>query len=372
MIFNQELRGGEDDTHGFEGLDFENYDEANTTISTDGYTCEEEDTNLALFHVAFVPVIYTLVFLLGLAGNSLMLIVLLQRLGHLRVTEIYLLHLALADLLFLFTFPFVVTQVAVGWVFGEFLCKITGLLRCLNLLCGSLLLACISFDRYLAVVHAIPSLHSRQPRIVHLTCVVLWALCLGLSVPDAVFRAVTESNDTNTHLFCFYKGIESNNWILVSRILTHVFGFFLPMVIMSYCYSAVVLTLCRSQRSLEKQGAIRLALLLTVVFCLCWFPFNLARLLSTLVQMGPLSDISCESRIMLKQALSVTECIGDTHCCLNPILYAFIGVRFRNDLLQLLAKWGCICIKAPALRSKNQSRASISEGITLTTSSNFI
>ena len=65
------------------------------------------------------------------------------------------------------------------------------------------------------------------------------------------------------------------------RLLTHVLCFFLPLGVMTYCYAAVAVTLHhsqRGQRSLEKEGAIRLAALVTAVFCLCWLPYNITML----------------------------------------------------------------------------------------------
>ncbi|KAK2846671.1 hypothetical protein Q5P01_009670 [Channa striata] len=96
----------------------------------------------------FQPILYSFIFLLGVAGNGLMITVLLRRLRFLRITEIYLLHLALADLMLLFTFPFEVVGCFSGWLFGGFLCKLIGLVKHLNIFCGSFLLACIGFDRY--------------------------------------------------------------------------------------------------------------------------------------------------------------------------------------------------------------------------------
>ena len=345
-----------------------NYTDSYNDSSRSSYSdCDQEDRWLQVFQMVFLPLVYSLVFVLGLAGNGLMVTVLLRRKGSLRITEIYLLHLGLADLLFLSTFPFVVAKEAVGWVFGVFLCKLLSVLAHLNLLCGSLLLACISFDRYLAIVHAIPSVHNRRPRAVHLTCALLWTICLGLSVPEAVFTTVIDHPASGPA--CSYEGIEGSNWTLLSRSLTHLLGFFAPLAVMGYCYSAVVLTLCRSQRSLEKQGAVRLALLLTAVFCFCWLPYNLTKLLDTLVIVGPLAGLSCDSKGLLMQSLVVSESIGYMHCCLNPILYAFMGVRFRKELLRLLGKWRLCRVCLPAQYS---SRTSFSEGLTATTNSKLI
>ena len=162
---------------------FSGYDNSSDDGSSEAgreFTCDDTKTGLQLFHAVFQPLVYSLVCLLGVVGNGLMLTVLLKRRRLLRITEIYLLHLAVADLLLLSTLPFVVAESIVGWLFGDVLCKVVGLLGRLNLLCGSLLLACIGFDRYLAIVHAIPSLQSRRPRSVHLTCLLLWLVCFVL------------------------------------------------------------------------------------------------------------------------------------------------------------------------------------------------
>lgn len=327
---------------------------------------------LLLYRTVFQPLVYSLVFLLGLAGNGLLLTVLLLHRAHLRITEIYLLHLAVADLLLLLTLPFAVVEVLTGWLFGDFLCKLLGLLNRLNMLCGSLLLACIGFDRYLAVVHAVSSLQSRRPRTAHITCALLWIFCLAVTMPNAVFLSVARSNDS-AKLMCYFNshGIHANDWIIASRCLTHLLCFFLPLVIMGYCYTAVVLTLYNSQQSLEKKGAIRLAMVVTLVFCLCWLPYNISLFMDTLVHLGVLPQKSCQDSA-LDQSLLITESIGFIHCCLNPILYAFIGVRFRKDLLRLLVGWGCRPVCASVLQTGGLNRPFVSEAATITTSSQYI
>lgn len=352
---------------------FENYlSEENLTENFtlfEDFTCEDP---LLLYHTVFQPLVYSMVFLLGLSGNGLLLMVLLQRRAHLRITDIYLLHLALADLLLLFTLPFAVTQMLTGWVFGNFMCKLVGLLNQLNLVCGSLLLAGIGFDRYLAIVHVVSSLQTRRPQTVHFICALLWLLCLALSMPNIVFCSVEARRVDQTWLQCHFNnyGIHSYNWLLVSRLLTHVLCFLLPLVIMGYCYTAIVFTLYHSQQNLVKQGAIRLAMVVTLVFCLCWLPYNITLFVDTLVKLEVLSQKTCHFRNALTLSLMVTESIGFIHCCLNPILYAFVGVRFRNDLLRLLTKHFPVC--GPLLCARCISKTWISEMATTTSTSQYI
>uniref|UniRef100_A0A8C4DD17 Chemokine (C-X-C motif) receptor 5 n=1 Tax=Dicentrarchus labrax TaxID=13489 RepID=A0A8C4DD17_DICLA len=271
----------------------------------------------------FLMALHIFIFLLGVAGNGLMI-------------TIYLLHLAVADLMLLFTLPFVVVENASGWLFGNSLCKLTGLVKSLSLICGSFLLAFIGCDRYFAIVHPMTSMQCRRRRTVHITCTFLWLVCLALSVPNVVFLTV-EEDWTTTLLTCSFHqyDIHANNWVLTLRVLDHV-CFFLPLAIMSFCYIAVVVTLFKSHKSLAKQF-VRLTLLITLVFCFCWLPYNITLLIKTLVDL---------------------QSLGLLHCCLNPFLYVFVGVRFRNELIQLL------CNLVLALRG--HSRPSFSDGATTT------
>ncbi|XP_076002063.1 C-X-C chemokine receptor type 5 [Genypterus blacodes] len=335
-------------------------------ITEDEYFCGE-DVDLKLFHAVLQPVLFSLIFLLGVVGNGLMMTVLLRRRTALRITEIYLLHLAVADLMLLLTFPFDITETFTGWVFRGFLCKLLGLLKSLNLCCGSFLLACIGFDRYLAIVHAIPSMQTRRPKTVHLTCCILWLVCLGSTIPNLVFLSVTRIATSESKLSCTLHahGNHAYNWDKAHQVLTHV-CFFVPLAIMSYCYTAVVVTLRNSQRSKEKQAAIRLALLVTIVFCLCWLPYNIALLISTLYDLNVISIKNCTSLAHLQPVLEVTQSLGLLHCCLNPFLYAFVGVRFRNELIQLLCKLGCGRVCLPFIRVQGHSRPSMTDGATTT------
>ncbi|XP_070685435.1 C-X-C chemokine receptor type 5 [Pempheris klunzingeri] len=328
--------------------------------------CDNEEVGLQTFHGVFRSVLYCFILLLGVVGNGLMITVLLRRWRLLRITEIYLLHLALADLMLLSTLPFDFNDVT-GWIFGVFLCKLVGLVKNINLLCVSLLLACIGFDRYLAIVHAIPSMQNRRRRTVHLTCTTLWLICLGLSIPTTVFLTVGGNTTNSSMLFCSYNdyGIHANNWVLALRVFDHV-SFFLPLAVMSYCYTAVVITLCKSRKSQAKQGAIRLASLVTLVFCFCWLPYNITLLIKTMTDLKVIEYQSCESYDLLIPALDMTKTLGLSHCCLNPFLYAFLGVKFRNELLQLLCKLGCGRVCMPFIRTQGHSRPSISDGATTT------
>ncbi|XP_048839435.1 C-X-C chemokine receptor type 5 isoform X1 [Brienomyrus brachyistius] len=296
-------------------------------------------TDMHLYEKVVLPILYILVLLVGLTGNGLMLAVLLSSgRGSIRITEVYLMHLALADLLLLCTLPFILISNIHGWIFGSFLCKMHHVFRDLSCHCGSVLLACISFDRYIAIVHAVQHLGNRRPLSVHRICAVVWLVCLAFSLPNTVFHCVEEEIPNSTFLMCGLFGSDghTSNWLFATRFIAHL-CFFLPLVVMTYCYSAVVFTLCQRGTSREKQGAIRLAMIITVIFLFCWLPYNISLLMESLT-IWNITELRCENLKLLDKVVVVSESFGYMHSCLNPILYAFLAVKFRRDLLRMLSR----------------------------------
>ncbi|CAI9159813.1 unnamed protein product [Rangifer tarandus platyrhynchus] len=77
------------------------------------------------FGAQLLPPLYSAVFVIGLIGNILMLLVLVKYKRLKKVTDIYLFNLAISDLIFLFTLPFWIDyKVKDDWVFGEAMCKL--------------------------------------------------------------------------------------------------------------------------------------------------------------------------------------------------------------------------------------------------------
>ncbi|XP_044147652.1 C-X-C chemokine receptor type 5 [Bufo gargarizans] len=321
----------------------DSYPTINYSTDYDGYTCDyfgdylqEHEKHQEVYRVV-IPILYSLVFVVGAVGNGLVLYILRRSHRSRSSTDNFLLHLAIADLLMLFTFPFAITEAMVGWKFGDFLCKVLGAISRLNYYCSCLLLGCISIDRYLSIIYAIHTFKKRSIEAVHFSCFIVWIVCFLLSLPNMF---ILGSHQLGNYTWCGYNQshFPSNSWWQVGRFMNHVVGFLVPMIIMIICYSHIIVTLCRSPRR-EKKKAVRVAIVITVVFFLCWTPFNVAVFLDTLDQYKWID--SCALKNNLSMAIIVTEVFGYVHCCLNPLLYAFVGAKFRNDALKVVKRLGC-------------------------------
>ncbi|XP_044523475.1 C-X-C chemokine receptor type 1 [Gracilinanus agilis] len=320
----------------FWGSAFDNYsDNFTDIIASDAMPCVLDSWRINKY---FVMVIYSLVFLLSLLGNSLVMLVILYNRISRSVTDIYLLNLAIADLLFALSLPIWAASKLKGWLYGTSLCKIVSLLKEVNFYSGILLLACISVDRYLAIVHATRALTQKR-HWVKFVCLAIWGLSLLLSMPIILSREAIQIEDYG---FVCYENFGTNTakWRLVLRILPQVFGFVLPLLVMLFCYGFTLRTLFEARMG-QKHRAMRVIFAVVLVFLLCWLPYNLVLVADTLMRTKVIQE-TCWRRKEIDQALEATEVLGFFHSCLNPLIYAFIGQKFRHSFLKILAAHGMV------------------------------
>ncbi|GAB0186982.1 centromere protein J-like [Grus japonensis] len=101
------------------------------------------------FTKAFLPVAYSLICIIGLVGNIFVVMTFTLYERTKSMTDVYLLNMAIADILFVLTLPlWAVNYAADKWIFGDFICKMTRGIYAINFSCGMLLLAFISVDRF--------------------------------------------------------------------------------------------------------------------------------------------------------------------------------------------------------------------------------
>ncbi|XP_071764643.2 C-X-C chemokine receptor type 3-like isoform X1 [Centroberyx gerrardi] len=289
-------------------------------------------------------VLYSLALVVGLLGNGLLLVVLAQRRRTWSVTDTFILHLGVADCLLLITLPFWAAEGTQdqGWSFGTPFCKTAGAIFNINFYCGIFLLAFISLDRYLSIVHAVQLYSRRKPWLVHISCLSVWLFSLLLIIPDYIFlEAVKHARQGQTVCTHNYPRASQSvfDWRLASRLLYHIVGFLLPSAVLLFCYSCILLRLQRGSQGLQKQRAVRVILALVVVFFLCWTPYNITLMVDTFQSNYKAPEESTDGvcgKTSLETGLMVTSALGCFHACLNPLLYLGLCRNFRKRVLEML------------------------------------
>ncbi|KAM9488838.1 C-C chemokine receptor type 5-like [Clarias gariepinus] len=249
------------------------------------------------------------------------------------MTDVSLMNLAIADLLLIFTLPFLAHYARDTWIFGNVMCTLVLSVYYVGFYAGIFFIVLMSIDRYLAIVHAVFALRIRTKAYGILASMVVWMLAVAASFPELLYLGV---EPFGKELVCsaYPKNKESHNNVRSAAFIKmNVLGMLIPLSIVGFCYSMVLRKLQTLQSS--KKLAIRLVVVVMVVFFCCWIPYNIAALLKALELKHILSP-KCELSKNIQLMLQVTEAVAYSHSCLNPFLYVFVGEKFRRHLARLL------------------------------------
>ncbi|KAM9408607.1 galanin receptor type 1b [Pholidichthys leucotaenia] len=286
-----------------------------------------------------VPVVFGLIFVVGVVGNCLVLVV-VGRVGYLgsggrplSPTNTFILNLGSADLLFLLCcVPLHGTIYSLpDWVFGSFLCWFGHFFFTVTMLVSIFTLVAMSVDRYVAVVRSDRSARIRTRRNVLVSVCVIWSASVAFSVPVALHQVLTGHPAAPNSTFCW------ENWTGTSRtvykVALLVLGYLLPLLVICYCYCRVLFHLHRKMKNMSKKSerskkkTAQTVLLVVAAFLLCWMPHHI---ISMWVEFGsfPLNDASFVFRI-------TSHCLSYGNSCVNPVLYAFLSENFRKNCRQV-------------------------------------
>ncbi len=304
-----------------------------------------------------VSVFYILVFLLAIPGNLVVVLVIGLSKQSLPPSDLYLLHLAIADLLLAITLPFWATSVTKGWVFEDTMCKIVTILHELSFYSSILFLTCISMDRYMVIVRAMEARKANRQLVSWGVCAAVWAVGALLSLPGLFSSSFVSQNSGQLVCAEQYDPSIADVWRLTTRILRHTLGFIIPLAIMLPCYGVTIKRLLHIRGGFQRQRAMRVIVFVVVAFLLCWTPYHVAGMTDTFFR-AKIVPYDCLARMAVDQTMFATQSLGLLHSCVNPVLYAFVGEKFRKRLVQKMRKMG-IMERTSVSRSSRSSLSSV-------------
>lgn len=287
-----------------------------------------------------LPSFYTLVCSISVPINFCALLAFARGIRPKKPAAIYMLNLALADLLFALMLPFKISYHFEGnnWKFGPSMCRVVTAAFYWNMYCSVLLIACISVDRLLAVVYPIDSLTWRRPRNTVIACITMWVLSLTGSVPlvtsDQTFH-ISELNITTCH---DVHSTDKIVWLKTYFVTLCCLLFFLPLLITVVSYTRVIWSLSKLQKRLpgsshKRKRAIVMVLTVLLIFVLCFMPTN-CLLLAHYLQFN--TEKSQEAPDGSYALYLVFLCLGSLNCLLDPLLYYFGSSQCQRQLSNVL------------------------------------
>lgn len=295
-----------------------------------------------------------LIFLVGVPLNGLVIWALglrgrrhLVRRGSTEETRaansfrVYVLNLALADLILLLRTPLMVGYIINenSWPFGKAFCHLVMFLRCLGLYASAFLLCAVALERCLCLLRPVWARLKRPYWAVPLVCSVLWLLAFIFSIPYIYFAELKEINKK-------YQCMESGQFNLGLFLTETIAGFILPFLVFLASNLAVLLTIKKAVPSTPNGSTPSMARKMTrmyhvlfftmLLFLTCWVPYFVCRFLLAL------ADKSSSLYQSALKAAYISLFLVYIKSALNPVLYVFaargLGRAIKASLVSTIER----------------------------------
>lgn len=310
-------------------------------------------------HQTLFPVVYVVVFVIGLPANCLSLYY-----GYLQIKAknelgIYLVNLTVADFLYIFSLPFWLQYVLQHdhWTYNEIMCKICGILLYENIYISIGFLCCISMDRYLALVHPFRFHKLRTMRAALVVSMFIWLKELMTSY--IFFEHGEVSKDPESHIVCF-EHYPIKSWEHSINYYRFFAGFLFPIFLLLFSYCRILRVIQKSQGTqLKRKLQIKQLVLSTVlIFLVCFGPYHI------LVVIRSLFEKNCSFASKVFNVYHFSLLLTSFNCVADPALYCFASentykdfVRCKDSCLGCMSCWKVVQKDAYELNRTDASRA---------------
>ncbi|XP_075469222.1 G-protein coupled receptor 68 [Ascaphus truei] len=281
-------------------------------------------------HQTLFPVVYVLVFGIGLPANCLSLYY-----GYLQIKAnnelgIYLCNLTVADLLYIFSLPFWLQYMLQhdNWTYNETMCKICGILLYENIYISIGFLCCISVDRYLALVHPFRFYQLKTMKTALLVSMVIWLKELMTSY--FLFTHGEVSKDPDSHVVCF-EHYPIKSWEHSINYYRFFAGFLFPIFLLLFSYRYIINVVRNSQgtQTKIKVQIKKLVLSSVVIVMVCFGPYHV------LLVIRSLFEKNCLFAARIFNFYHFSLLLTSLNCAADPLLYCFASENTYKDFVRL-------------------------------------
>lgn len=276
---------------------------------------------------------YGLVFVAGIAGNCLVIYVVTMFSKMKTVTNMYVVNLAVADVLFLMSMPFLITTTILKtWVFGYGMCKIYMILVSINYFTGIFTLTIMSADRYMAVCHPVQSVSIRTPKLAFILCLCIWIASVLTMMPTFLYsKTVPKPNKKGIICAILWPSDKHTEGTKAFILYCFFLSYAIPMVLISFFYIMVIIRLGKlgpANKQKEKKKSNRrvtkMVLAIIGVYMMCWLPY-------WTLQIIIIAKASFWKPNWGITAFHLFTFLTLANSMMNPFLYNFLSDNFRKS-----------------------------------------
>ncbi|XP_078257140.1 urotensin-2 receptor-like [Rhinoraja longicauda] len=277
-----------------------------------------------------IGTILSLMFIVGVTGNIYTLAVMCQAMRSAASMYIYIINLALADLLYLSSIPFIVsTYFLKGWYFGDVGCRVLFSVDLLTMHASIFTLTVMSTERYLAVVKPLDTV-KRSKSYRKAIALVVWFASLLLTLPMIIAVRLTRTrgkdicNPTwSEHVFRIYLSALFITSILAPGLII---GYLYIRLARTYWVSQVTTFNNKQTRRTPNQKVLYMIFAIVVAFWVCFLPFWVWQMIQHFQSPRSLTQ---ETRSHINYLMT---CLTYSNSCINPFLYTLLTKNYKEYL----------------------------------------
>ncbi|XP_056325737.1 pyroglutamylated RF-amide peptide receptor [Danio aesculapii] len=317
-------------------------------------------------------VMYVIIFVLALVGNSLVVYVVVRKRAIRTATNIFICSLAVSDLLItFFCIPFTLLQnISSEWLGGVLVCKTVPFVQTTAIVTGILTMTCIAIERYQGIVYPLKMKRQYTPKRAYRMLGLVWIAAVMVGSPMLFVQQLEVKYDFlyDHHHVCCQERWHS----LLQRQLYTTFMmvalFLLPLAAMLFLYSRIGVELWIRKRvgdasvlstmnhreiskiSRKKKRAVKMMITIVLLFTICWAPFHIVHMLFEYNDLEKKHD-----EVTVNMVIAVVQAIGFSNSFNNPIVYAFMNENFKKSCVSTLSLY----LRRPAQQSVPRQNLSV-------------
>ncbi|RUS91012.1 hypothetical protein EGW08_001229, partial [Elysia chlorotica] len=329
-----------------------------------------------LYAQIIIVLMYVLIIIVAVGGNLLFSYVIVMRAKMPSVTNLFLLNLAISDLMKAIIcnpFTFMANLIWMYWPYGEFLCPVVTYIQVVTVFLSAFTLVAMSVDRYVAILRPMRPKMSRKAFITIMTTI--WILSFSVPLPTALTSRVTYSrgfvaedafidssnsssayNNTNSSSGGLGGSNASNLEIDISFI-SRDDSYFVPLAVITVtnCHIGYIVWIKKTPGEAEadrdrrmaasKRRLVKMIIIVVVIYAVCWLPLHVITVVGD-------HNPDIYSLPHMNVVWLCAHWLAMSHSCYNPIVYFSLNTTFRRNLKRMML----ICRTSVRRHYRNRKR----------------
>ncbi|XP_056626752.1 pyroglutamylated RF-amide peptide receptor [Triplophysa dalaica] len=318
-------------------------------------------------------VMYVIIFVLALVGNSLVVYIVVRKGASQTATNVFICSLAVSDLLItFFCIPFTLLQnISSEWLGGVLVCKTVPFVQTTAIVTGILTMTCIAVERYQGIVYPLKMKREYTPKRAYKLLGLVWMAAVMVGSPMLFVQQLEVKYDFlyDLHHVCCQERWRSLQHRQIYTTFMMVALFLLPLAAMLFLYSRIGVELWIRKRvgdssvlnamnhreinkiTKKKKRAVKMMITIVLLFTICWAPFHIVHMLFEYNDLEKSYD-----EVTVNMIIAVVQAIGFSNSFNNPIVYAFMNENFKKSCVATLSLY----LRRPGRQGGARERANVS------------